>query len=247
MEKLVKKLEFDGYVAIEKYFSDSDLEGFQSALEAVASCEDADLYNDRSGNLRRLEQFTKKSSFFSELDERVRELLKDMTGSEYFLFKDKINFKPPGGEGFHAHYDGVFRFDDGASMRDGWYEYSDAFINVLIAIDDFTIENGALEVAKVHDGSFDELLQNTKQDGSPDLLDEVVAKCEFTPVLVEKGGVVIFSNLCPHQSGPNKSSAPRGSIYFSYNEKSDGDNYERYFKDKKKSSNRFKALTGEIK
>lgn len=189
MEKLVKKLEFDGYVAIEKYFSDSDLEGFQPALEAMTSCEDADLYNDRSGNLRRLEQFTKKSSFFSELDERVRELLKDITGSEYFLFKDKINFKPPGGEGFHAHYDGIFRFYDGAIMRDGWYEYSDAFINVLIAIDDFTIENGALEVAKVHDGSFDELLKNTKQDGSPDLIDDVVAKCEFTPVLVKKGGL----------------------------------------------------------
>lgn len=57
---------------------------------------------------------------------------------------------------------------------------------------------------------------------------------------------MIFSNLCPHQSGPNKARRQRGSIYFTYNEKSDGDNYEQYFRDKKKSSNRFKALTGKI-
>ena len=247
MEHLRKKLNSKGYLILDQYFPEADLNGFDPALEKVVSSNDVEIYNDRSGNLRRLEQFTKKSSFFSELDERVRELLKDMTGSEYCLFKDKINFKPPGGEGFHAHYDGVFRFDDGGIMRDGWYEYSDTFLNVLIAIDDFTIENGALEVARIHKGSFEELLQNTKQDGSPDLLDDVVAKCEFIPVLVKRGGVVIFSNLCPHQSAPNKSSSPRGSIYLTYNEKSDGDNYEQYFKDKKKSSNPFKALTGETR
>ena len=247
MKDLYKKFESDGYVIIDKFFSESDLGEFEAALQKVISSEGVDIYKDRSGNLRRLEHFTRKNRFFLKLDEQIRDFLKDISGFEYQLFKDKINFKPSGGEGFYAHYDGVFRFDDGIATRDGWYEYADAFVNVLIAIDDFTIENGALEVARIHKGSFEELLQNTKKNGSPDLIDSVVSKCQFIPALVKKGGIVIFSNLCPHQSGPNKSSAPRGSIYFTYNDRSYGDNYERYFVDKKNSSNPFKALTGEIK
>lgn len=247
MDKLRKKLKSDGYLIFNKYFSDSDLKGYLPALEKLVGSKDVDIYNDRLGNLRRLKQFVRKSSFFSKLDEKVRDLLKRITGCEYILFKDKINFKPPGGEGFNAHYDGVFRFNDGIRIRRGWYEYADSFINVLIAIDDFTAENGALEIAKIHRGSFEELLQNTKQDGSPDLIDAVIAKCHFSPVLVEKGGVVLFSNLCPHQSAPNRSSEPRGSIYLTYNRKDCGDNYERYFADKKNSANPFKSLTGDLK
>jgi len=181
------------------------------------------------------------------LNSKIEDLLFEITRTKYNLFKDKINFKPPGGEGFNAHYDGVFNFTDGVAVRKGWYEYADKFVNVLIALHDFTVENGTLEVARIHEGSFEAILQNTKQDGSPDLIDDVISKCEFSPIIISKGGLVIFSNLCPHRSSPNKSSSPRGSIYFTYNEKKHGNNYDCYFMDKKKSKNQFKALTGKIK
>jgi 2-aminoethylphosphonate dioxygenase len=246
MKYLNRILMSDGYVILDKYFSESELVGFNVALEKIISSNDVDIYNDRSGNLRRLEKFAHKDAFFRQLNEKIKCLLLEITGTKHALFKDKINFKPPGGEGFHAHYDGVFKFDDGVAVRKGWYEYADKFVSVLIALDDFTVENGALEVARIHEGSFETLLQNTKQDGSPDLIDDVISKCEFSPVIISRGGVVIFSNLCPHRSSANKSASPRGSVYFTYNEEKYGDNYERYFMDKKKSKNSFKALTGEI-
>jgi ectoine hydroxylase-related dioxygenase (phytanoyl-CoA dioxygenase family) len=247
MNYLNKFFEFEGYLKLDKYFAESDFDGFDNALENISSSGGVDIYHDRLGNLRRLEQFTFKHNFFTQLNEKIKSLLFEVTGTEYNLFKDKINFKPPGGEGFYAHYDGVFEFDDGLSLRKGWYEYADKFVNVLIALNNFTVENGALEVASVHEGSFDVLLQNTKQDGSPDLIDNVISKSEFHPIIMDKGGVLIFSNLCPHRSYANKSSNPRGSIYLTYNEKKYGNNYERYFIDKKNSKNPFKALTGEIK
>ena len=42
-----------------------------------------------------------------------------------------------------------------------------------LALDDFTIENGALQIAPRHSGTFSELLLNTKCDGSPDLIPEL--------------------------------------------------------------------------
>ena len=247
MKHLSKVLESEGYVTLDKYFSSLELDNIDIALRKVISSDEAVTYNDRSGNIRRLEKFTFQNEFFANLNEKIKSLLFDVTGTEYNLFKDKINFKPPGGEGFHAHYDGIFEFDDGVNLRKGWYEYADKFINVLLALDDFTVENGALEIASIHNGSFEVLLQNTKKDGSPDLIDDVISKSEFNPILINKGGVVIFSNLCPHRSNANKTSMPRGSIYFTYNEKKFGNNYEQYFIDKKNTKSAFKALTGALK
>ena len=46
------------------------------------------------------------------------------------LFKDKYNVKPPKGEGFYAHYDGIYIWkDENGVNRNGWYEYSEEFFN----------------------------------------------------------------------------------------------------------------------
>ena len=41
----------------------------------------------------------------------------------------------------------------------GWYEYSNFFINVLIALDDSNKKNGTIEIAKKHNGDFLKLLK----------------------------------------------------------------------------------------
>lgn len=244
--EMIENLNKNGFLILDKYFSNDDLDGFESAFNKALTKNNSKIYLDRLGKLRRLEQFTKHSTFFMNLDKKILSLLLGVTDEEYILFKDKINLKPPGGEGFYAHYDGVFKFDKFGKECNGWYEYADSFINVLVALDDFTIENGPLEVANVHLGGFEDMLANTKQDGSPDLRDEVALKCNFKPVIISRGGVVVFSNLCPHRSAPNISQKSRTSLYMTYHKTSFGDNYENYFLDKESSSNRFKSLLGDL-
>ena len=97
-------------------------------------------------------------------------LLKEIFNEDFLIFKDKFNAKPPGGDGFFAHYDGIFNFtDENNSIRNGWYEYDNKFINVLVALDQCNKHNGTLELAKYHKGDFSDLVINTKNDGTPAL------------------------------------------------------------------------------
>ncbi len=57
-------------------------------------------------------------------------------GGPVVLFKDKINFKMPGGPGFKAHQD----------QQAGWTRYAPLFVTALVTIDPATLENGCLEM-----------------------------------------------------------------------------------------------------
>ena len=45
------------------------------------------------------------------LDKYHKKLL-DIFNEEFLIFKDKFNAKPPGGNGFFPHFDGIFEFKD---------------------------------------------------------------------------------------------------------------------------------------
>ena len=83
------------------------------------------------------------------------------------IFKDKCNLKPPGGGGFRPHYDGIFYFkNENKKLKKGWYEYSNYFLNVLVALDKCTKQNGSIEISRWHNKNFDSLYENTKKNGS---------------------------------------------------------------------------------
>lgn len=65
---------------------------------------------------------------------RVSELF----GEPAVLFKDKINFKMPGGDGFKPHED----------QQAGWSSYASIFITTLVAIDEATAEKPASDGTK---------------------------------------------------------------------------------------------------
>ena len=64
----------------------------------------------------------------------------DLLGEPAVLFKDKINFKLAGGDGFKPHQD----------QQAGWSVYASLFVTALVAIDDATEANGCLELAAGH-------------------------------------------------------------------------------------------------
>ena len=138
-----------------------------------------------------------------------------LLGGEAVLFKDKINFKLPGGGGFELHQD----------QQAGWSAYAPLFLTAMISIDDSTVENGCLEIAagRHKEGLLGEEWQPLKGDG-----------LALAPVPTDAGDLVFFDSFVPHESGPNRTLAPRRMLYVTYTRAADGDHRARYFADKRR-------------
>jgi len=211
----------------------------QSCLEEVATNKEAATYLDDQNRPRRIERILNSGKATKTIDSTAREILKDIFGEEFTVFKDKLNFKPPLGEGFRCHYDGIFIWrDSDGKERNGWHEYADDFVNVLIALEDSNAENGGLEISSRVNLEFDKLLSHTNNDGTPFLRSEIEATLDFSLPRLSKGDCIIFSHKCPHRSARNISDLGRAILYFTYNRRSHGDFYNQYFLDKQSSTSR---------
>jgi hypothetical protein len=136
-----------------------------------------------------------------------------LTGGPLVLFKDKINYKMPGGGGFEAHQD----------QQAGWSRYASIFITVMVTLDVATRENGCLEIAAGphRDGLIG-------QQWAP----LEVASLNLQPVPTEPGDVIFFDSFVPHASKPNFTRSARRVLYLTYNLADAGDQRSRYFADK---------------
>ncbi|MCH9743474.1 MAG: phytanoyl-CoA dioxygenase family protein [Gammaproteobacteria bacterium] len=206
-------------------------------LKEILALKNCDVYYDNNQLVRRIEQVCSKGKYLQELNERIQSLLREVFLEKFVIFKDKYNCKPPGGEGFYAHYDGVFIWrDEKNNKHQGWYEYAQDFINVLIAIDKCDGLNGTIEIAKRDNLNFEDCLARTKLNGTPEIKPSIAEGLSFSKILLNPGDVILFSHKCPHRSGKNNSLGSRRIIYYTYNALKYGDHYERYFKDKSSSN-----------
>lgn len=226
-----------GYFVIKNVITIDFVNKILSEIEII---KDADFYYDENDKLRRIERLYNKGENLKKLNKIIIDSLYDIFNENYLIFKDKFNAKPPGGKGFFPHFDGVFEFRDSKNKtKKGWYEYGDIFINVLTALDDCTNENGTIEIAnKYASNDFDKLIHYTKKNGTPELNMEAVRENIFEKILLQKGDMVFFSNLCPHKSKTNNSKFDRRTLYYTYLNKKFGYQYENYFLDKKNSQNK---------
>ena len=76
----------------------------------IYKAKNTDKYTDTRGNLRRIERLYNKGKTLSDLNHKILLILKRVFAEKFVIFKDKFNAKPPGGDGFYAHFDGVFKF-----------------------------------------------------------------------------------------------------------------------------------------
>jgi len=129
------------------------------------------------------------------------------------LFKDKINFKMPGGAGFELHQD----------QQAGWSTYAPRFMTAMISLDAASIESGCLEIAA---GRHREGLIG--EQWKP--LDETGIDLEVVPTA--PGDAIFFDSYVPHASKANFSDSPRRILYLTYNLADDGDHRARYYADK---------------
>jgi 2-aminoethylphosphonate dioxygenase len=149
----------------------------------------------------------------------LREAVDQLLGATACLFKDKINFKMPGGAGFDPHQD----------QQAGWSRYARMFVTAMVTIDQATLENGCLEMG---DGA-----RLTGLIGAEWRPLEAVEMKDFSlvPVPTEPGDVLFFDSHAPHASKANMTNRPRRILYLTYNAVTEGDHRARYFAEKRES------------
>lgn len=152
----------------------------------------------------------------------------------FTLFKDKINFKWPGGGAFPPHQD--FPAYENFGPRE--------HITVMVCIDRATLENGCLQVAKFWKETFsdDPKIGDALKRGENGVLPYIVGgskhgtiepdyieRIEWVPVEAEPGDVVFFDSYLPHYSEPNRSETPRRALFLTHNRLREGDHRKAYY------------------
>ena len=171
--------------------------------------------------LQRIENFVPYHPGFQDLlsDPRMLGAVEQLFGGASVLFKEKINFKLPGGDGFKPHQD----------QQAGWWNYAPIFITALVTIDEQTLQNGCLELAAGHHKK-----GLVGGEWTP-LTDKDMADMNFVPYPTKAGDVMFFDSFAPHGSKPNQTDKPRRVLYITYNKLADGDHRVPYYADKRKS------------
>jgi hypothetical protein len=134
-----------------------------------------------------------------------------LLGEPAVLYKEKINYKLPGGAGFSPHQDAPA------------YPLIHVHVSAMVAVDDADESNGGLEVVSRR---FGEVLP---LDDRGCIETSVADALEWTSVPVRAGQTLWFHSRTPHRSGPNRSGRPRRALYPTYNAASEGDLRSAYY------------------
>jgi 2-aminoethylphosphonate dioxygenase len=171
--------------------------------------------------LQRIENFCPFHEGFAGLcdGDKLRGSVSRLLGEPAVLFKDKINFKLPGGDGFKPHQD----------QQAGWSTYADLFVTAMVSIDSTTAQNGCLELcAGQHTHGL------IGEEWTP-LTDDDMRRLGGRAVPTQPGDAVFFDSYTPHASAPNLTAERRRVLYITYNRLSAGDHRVQYYADKRKS------------
>lgn len=221
----------DGFVFAPGFYDRAEMDTISAWIEEVAAWPEAPgrhmVYHEDSLStpgqrlVQRIEDVTPFHAGLKGLFTRGRmsQAVGQLLGEPAILFKDKINFKLPGGDGFKAHQD----------VQAGWSAYAGYHVSVLVSIDAATEANGCLEMAA---GWHDRGLIGAEWEP---LGEAKVAAMNFVPYPTEPGDAVFFDSFAPHRSAPNLSQDPRRALYVTYNRASEGDQRARYVADKRES------------
>jgi hypothetical protein len=138
-----------------------------------------------------------------------------LLGEPAVLYKEKVNYKLPGGAGYSAHQDAPA------------YPMIDAHVSAMVAVDGADEGNGSLEVVS---GCFDKVLPIDERG----CIDPATADgLDWRPVPLPAGQTMWFHSRTPHRSGANLSDRPRRALYPTYNAAREGDLRAAYYEAKR--------------
>jgi 2-aminoethylphosphonate dioxygenase len=225
-KKTISDFHANGYLVVRKLFDQSRMDEIVQWVNEVQSYPEAKnkymMYFEESklepGKriLSRIENIEPFHQYFSSLFlySEIQQITSQLFAEEAILFKDKINFKMPGGSGFKAHQD----------VQAGWDRYAKLHITAMVSIDPCTLNNGCLEIAS---GSHQEGLIGEQwvplQENALD----------YVSLQTAPGDAVFFDSYVAHRSGQNLTDQQRRVLYITYNAASKGDQRSTYYADKR--------------
>ena len=224
--KDITKFRNDGYQLLPAYFSehidnlDNITKLFIDMPEAKGKYmkyfETIETDGNSSRVLSRMEYLLDFNQDFQKLEELViRPIAEYYLQSPVHLFKEKINFKLPGGGAFKPHQD-----------FPAWDDFPlEEFITIGIPLDPMTLENGCLKMARGL-GKSREIFHDEETKFIPQELSD---SWDWTPILCGRGDILVFDAFVPHYSEINKTNNNRRIYYFTYNKTSEGEHRQDYF------------------
>ena len=219
--------ERDGYVVVPGAFSVADMAVIERWAREVEALPEAPgrhwVFHEKSriddrDLINRIEYIAPFHDGFAELTRLLEAPAAQLFGGDVFLFKEKINFKMPGGGGFEPHQD----------SQAGWGDYASNFISVMVCLDEATTENGCLELAPGHN-------RRGLLRGMEPLTEDDTRNMEFIAYPTKPGDMALFDAYAPHRSTPNPTNSARRTYFATYNSASEGYHLDRYYADKRKS------------
>ena len=202
---------------------------------------------DNISQLSRIENFIQYHPKIADviIGDMTIDLISRLMGEPALLYKERINFKYPGGGAHEAHQDGVAYEKGGGQQFD---PHVVPYISILISVDHATPENGCLEV--VPNWNLDRLdilpmeapisymPQYTK------IAQDVEDALEWIKIPTEPGDVILFTERLPHRSAANASRQTRRVVYGVYNPQSEGDLRDAYYQRKRENLDDPRYLVG---
>ena len=213
----------DGWLLLPGGLGRDDLDAIDDAvteLERWANDDGPGLHHfeqtDLGAVIARSEDFVNESDVLREFicGGIVMEVLAELFGEPAVLFKEKINYKHPGGGGFAPHQDAVA------------YRFVDHHISCMVPLDPATEASGCLWVAPGYEHG------QLPTDDRGRIEPSAAASLNWRSVPVEPGDLLFFDSYTPHYSETNTTNRPRRAAYLTYNAASLGDHRERYYADK---------------
>jgi Phytanoyl-CoA dioxygenase (PhyH) len=148
------------------------------------------------------------------VDGPLRECASEALGEPLHAFKDKVNYKQPGGAGFSPHQDKVAYPGVGRVM------------SILVAIDDCSVESGCLWIA----GGVDEILA---VDDRGVVRADIAEALDWSAIELAAGDALCIDGLAPHFSEANRGDTPRRVLVASYAPAREGYSREHYYEQRR--------------
>lgn len=230
-EKEIEDYKRDGFIIVKQMYDDEEMKSVTKWVKELTDLpeepgkhwvyyEDS-LLDKGKKVLSRIEKFVEYHEKLGEivLGDKIVGRVSELLGEPAVLFKEKINFKLPGGEGFKPHQD----------VQTDWEDYAKYFISVMVTVDENTVENGCLELASGNHklGLIGERWKSIEGDDLKGI--------NFVKYPTKPGDVIFFDCYVPHQSAPNLSSRPRRNMFLTYNRLSEGDHRKQFYETKHKT------------
>lgn len=203
-----------GYVAVERFFGETELSAMLSELERfrreglgrnVATDSDGKTHSTTAVNYQII-PLNDKSDLFRALPfhDDVLAAVGQLIGEPFMRQLDQIFLKPGrSGAGTDWHQDNAY------------FEISDPTMGTAmwIALHDATLENGTLHVVP---NSHREVFEHERDPGSDHHIRMRVAEERAVPVVLPAGGAVFFNYGIAHATKPNNTDRERAGLAYHF-------------------------------